>query len=173
MGERVGGEVGHRAACLLDNIVGGRFAGGNALVGDIRNRQQNLRYAAGGLVEALGDGALARLYFGHLGLGLFGLGLVAGFHEGTYRGRQLVERRGKVVVFELKGAALVVESHNFFDGFAAVEVFNGQALDYFRGVGLDLLKGKHFLIVSLKVDVSLPICGFRRPGRRGVLWLRP
>ena len=99
MGECVGGEVGHGAAFLFNDVVGGGEAFGHHVAGQVGDVEQDVADVGLGLGDAVGQCFLGFLEFGYGGLGLFGLVAAACFHVSADGGGQAVEFGGGVVAF--------------------------------------------------------------------------
>ena len=81
MGESVFGQLGHRTAGLFDHIVFGRCAEGHGLVGKVGYGQQELQLFVLALLQAVLQTFGLSFDAGHLGLGTFGLLLLALLHQ--------------------------------------------------------------------------------------------
>ena len=139
VGQGVLAELGHRAACLLDNIVGCGLAFGNHGAWHVGNRQKYLADAVFGGREFIGYGFLLLFYRADCGFKFFGFFFGSGFHQLAYLGGMFLEYGGKIVVFELEGTAAVIVLNNFADGFRTVETLHRKAFHYLLRIFFDLL----------------------------------
>ena len=165
MWQRVGGEVGHRSACLLHHIVCGAGAGGNALIGDVGHAQKYVPDFCLAARYLIGKGFLLGFERGHQGLDFLGLFLAAALHEFADFGGVAVELSGGIVALQLCLTAFIVQGKHLFDSLFAVETLDGQTLHNELGILFYLLQCKHFslffsfLIFALPLRVAGPIVG--------------
>ena len=143
MGKGVGRQVGHRAAGLLDHIVGGSLAFGHHVAGHVGHVEQDVADVVLCLGELVGKILLGCLDVGNSSLGLLGESLLAGLHMSADRGGELVELGCHIVILQLQSAAVVVELDYAGYGLASVKALDRQARDDALGVGLDLLHCEH------------------------------
>ena len=143
MGQGVLAQVGHGTAGLLDDVVGGAGAGGNALVGSVGDAEQDVADFVLGAVALVGVGLLLRLEYGHGLLDLLGLVLFAFLHQLADFGGVFLELVGGFVVLALAFLADDVEGHDVGNGLARVKAFDGETVYNPLCVFFDFLKCEH------------------------------
>ena len=140
VGECVGGKVGHRAAGLLDNIVGCGQAFGHSVAGDVGYAEEDVADGVFGRAQTIGDFFLLGLDFSHFLLGFLGLVAVAFLHQTSYRVCIFLKFGGESVVLVLEATALVVKVNHVVDSLLSVKAFDGEARDDALGILFYLLK---------------------------------